>query len=231
MKRTGATLGLIAASAASSLATIVIDDFATGAYFRSISSGSAVESQAGGMLGGQRDTLLRIQTPGANPLLTLEMLIGGGIQFSSSAATVDGMCGLQWDGNGGAAEEVGVVPGFADFNDIAGLGMSFLGEDRFRVQFLYADQTMAIQMVVRSGGIDYVANHLYTYSVVNDHDDFLFSEFAGANMGAVQSVTVRFDPPTSGDFALLGVAAVPEPGSLAALALGALVLARKRRSR
>ena len=56
-----------------------------------------------------------------------------------------------------------------------------------------------------------------------------FNEFSGINFNDIDQMVVRFDTGASGDLTLTSLEAVPEPGTMIALGLGAAMAARKRR--
>jgi len=203
---------------------LVIDDFTTGAYSNTIQSGTVIASQAGGMLGGERDTLMSVTNSPFN--LNFTVTIQNGLAAISNDVSVDSMFGLDYDG---AGDETGGNV----FAAGPGLGnLDFSSFDRLRFNFIHNDLNLHLRVEISTYGQgmsfgDFVVGPQqspFTY-------DVLFSSLSGgADFADVDRITIYFDGLPSADFALRDIQAVPEPATLVALiaGLGGLLARRKR---
>lgn len=218
-------LVLAVAAIGASSSAVVIDDFTSGPYSNSIQSGTVIASQTGTMLGGERDTLMRVTN---NPFnFDFEVVINNGLAAISNDASVDSVFGLDYDGVGDESGGSGFAtgPGFGPLN--------WSSLDRIRLNFLENDQDLALSVQVESVGGGASSG---TFSVAANHSPFtfdvLFSGLSGnVNLSQVNRITFFFDGLPSADFALRDIQAVPEPASLTGLIAAAGILLARRRHR
>ncbi len=223
----------IAACGATANAIVIIDDFTTGTGFSdSINAvGSKVTaSQLGSMLGGERDVRLTIAATGGFGQ-SLQFSVGTGFSVSSSGTGVDGKTELQYDVVG---DETAGSPNFNP-SFLPGMGANLAPENAFRVRFLFNDLQLNLKINVKTvGGGSWTGSTVVAGGISSATDVFIsFASMAGgpgAYTGLTDQITLEFDTPSAGDFAIGEIAAVPEPATLTGLALafGALA-ARKRR--
>jgi hypothetical protein len=211
-----------------SASALVIDDFTSGPYSNTIQSGTVIASQTGTMLGGERDTLMRVT---GNPFnLDFEVIINGGLAAISNDASVDSLFGLDYDG-------VGEETGGEEFVRGPGLGdLNLSGFDRLRFAFLENDQDLALTVQFRTFGR---GMSFGTFNVPQNHTPFTFDvlfaglnqQGAGADFSDIDRITIFFDGLPSADFALRDIQAVPEPATITALAAAVGILVARRRKR
>ncbi len=201
-----------------------LDDFASGPYSGSISSGSTIQQQFGTMRGNQRDLLLTVlQNPYSQQL---QQTIGDGLSVTSTGAGLVAIIGLQYDGFD-AESVVG-----SQFN--AGPGFSSLDmTDQFiRLGFLSNDRTLTARVELEGNGLS-----SYDWSIAGNQDDPFnvdvnLNSFVGnANMSGIDRVTIYFYTMPSGDFALGSIQVVPEPLSMSAFAVALVGMGAARRKR
>lgn len=214
-------LGLVVVAGAAQ-ANIVIDDFTTGTYHKTITSGSVTEFQNGSMLGGDRyaNTMVESNVFG----LEIQTDIESGSYALSAQSGVNGMgsLGYGFSNNGG-------TPVNQDMN------MNFSGESQFKLNFLSSDAPGTYSISVRSsssnGGAFVTVADTFQGNSVNT--PFMrtvdFSQFGGVNFSDIDQVILKFDSATSGDVALSSFQAVPEPASMIVLAAAGAFAARRRK--
>src|SRR3972149_1290116 len=120
-------------------AQILIDDFTTGPYFKTLTSGSDLNVQTGTMAGLRRATFMQVEQ---NPLSQrFELSIGDGFAVSNSGSSVDGMLdlGYGYDSTGPA----GLLA-----ND---LNWNLSGLDRLRATFLSNDRSLSVSIAFFRG--------------------------------------------------------------------------------
>lgn len=203
-------------------AQLVIDDFSTGNYSKTITSGSDLAFQSGTMVGGDRFAETIVES---NPLgLEIQTDILGGTYSVSSQPQMDGMGKV---GYGYAASGSGVT------NDDLNLDLSSL--NAFRINVLSSDQPGSLMVTVRSsssnGGVAVSSTTALLGDMVNvPHSiDVDFSSFAGIDFSDIDQMEFKFDTTPSADLTVGSVEAVPEPGTMAVLASAGLLALRKRR--
>ena len=219
---------LVFSSAAN--AEILIDDFDTGASLSQSFIGGLTPAPVGpettispDILGGQRIHTLNVPpVPNAfNGVAAFN--VGGDSNFSITQGSEDQLVTtLFYDSLGGV-----------DLTDGGDL-------NSFELNFQSTDSVLPIEDVLELTVVD-SAGASVTQSITippNPAVDPLsqptvvgFSQFAGANFTSVESLTLTFDfaADLGGDLELGSFSAVPEPGSLALLSMGSLILLRRRR--
>ena len=219
---------LVFSSAAN--AEILIDDFDTGASLSQFFIGGLTPAPVGpettispDILGGQRIHTLNVP-PVPNAFSGLAAFnVGGDSNFSITQGSEDQLVTtLFYDSLGGV-----------DLTDGGDL-------NSFELNFQSTDSVLPIEDVLELTVVD-SAGASVTQSITippNPAVDPLsqptvvgFSQFAGANFTSVESLTLTFDfaADLGGDLELGSFSAVPEPGSLALLSMGSLILLRRRR--
>lgn len=223
------TLLLFALSVlAASASALILDDFTSGPYSNSIQSGTVIASQTGTMVGGERDTLMRVTN---NPFgFDFEVVIDNGLAAISNDASVDSLFGLDYDG-------VGEETGGEEFVRGPGLGgLDLSAFDRLRFKFLENDQDLELTVQFRTfmRGMSFG-----TFVVPASHTPFTFDVLfsgldqrgGGADFSNLDRITIFFDGLPSADFALQDIQAVPEPATFTALAAAVGLLIARRRKR
>lgn len=226
---------LAAAFASSASATVLLDDFTQGATDLQIASGTgSVESQQSGINvpGGQRDVMLKVTSNPFNRLGRFEIVPTQGMSFYSSGPGLVGQVGLDYDGT----ETENLTDG--QLTPGPGMNLNLTNENRFRFNFSFVDlaTVLHIDAYTFGGGsssVDFnVASGITSSTLV----DVPFASFnavsgGGVNFGDVDRIVILFNNANAAtDFALGSINAVPEPASMAALAIGAMgLLARRRR--
>ena len=201
----------------------VLDDFTTGPYSVTITSGSVIASQAGTMVGLQRDVLLTVISSAFGQ--PVQQNIGGGMSITNSGTMTDARVGLQYDGSD-VENPTGTVfnhgPGFAP--------MDWSTLPTLRINFLANDRTLDLQARIEGSG-ESIANLV----VAGGHDtpfavDIPIASFAGtADLTHITHASFYFDTSPSGDFGIGSIEVVPEPGTLLVAAAGALLLLNRKR--
>lgn len=207
---------------------LIIDDFTSGPYSNTIQSGTVIASQTGTMVGGERDTMMRVTD---NPFgFDFEVVINNGLAAISNDVSVDSLFGLDYDG-------VGEETGGEEFVRGPGLGgLDLSTYDRIRFRFLENDQDLQLTVQFRTftrgmsfGTFTVPANHSpFTFDVLFDGLD---SRGEGADFSHIDRITLFFDGLPSADFALQDIQTVPEPATLTVLAAAVGLLAARRRKR
>jgi hypothetical protein len=237
-------LGIAALSAAAN-AQLVVDNFLTGETDLVVMSGTdAVESQQTGpndsILGGQRDVLFVVQQNPFNRRNRFEIDPEQGAAFKSTGAGVQSLVQFDYDGFDDEGND-GILTPSIDASFGTGLNQSFMGQDRFRINFLEIDQ----RITVRIDAYTYGSADAYSFverqvGPVNSPEavDFLFSDFSTIQNGTmadwndIDRLVFSFQSVDNGvDWGLTSITAVPEPTSMAAIGLGLLGLARRRRAK
>ncbi len=213
----------------------MIDNFASGSYSVNLSGvGSAdLNEQNGSMLSGHRDTQFDTVL---NPYFQTESL-----QIDPSLGNGSNLAGAFVSGGVGATDLMvfaygyllnnqgnALLPDFldADFTSFGGLGLNFLTNDQaLRYTVLITSDNGTISSL-GSGTIAASASS-FSYQVA-------FNTLNNApDLSDVDQIYIELDSSASGDYALSSITAksTPEPASVGLLALGALAVLRRRRSR
>lgn len=206
-------------------ALTIIDDFST-AYTKTITSGSWVDSQIGTFVGGsgERDVEMRVIS---NPLAQqLDLTITGSqLAVVSNGFGTLSKVSLQYDAIG---DEAGNTGANKFLTNGAGFAAGTLaGETALVVRFLGNDLDLDVTATLRrTGGI--ISQMTQTRAGGSGIGDMVFN--FGGTLGDADSLTFEFNSARSGDFALEGIEAVPEPATMVTLGLG-LAAALRRRNR
>ena len=229
----GAAIAMAACGAASA-GVITIDDFTSGSFGASITSGNVVLQQSGTMLGGQRDIGLEVLSNPFSQFLDAGVGPNGlGLTFSAGIG-LEGQLALDYDGS--TDVETGNLPFVAgeglnlDLTGLTSIDFSFLAAD-LDFEILVVLQTLEGGMVMDTDQVDADVDGggmgPFTVSV-------MLSDFA-IDLSDVDRIGILFnfegdDGPTGSlDFILSDITIVPAPGAIALLGLAGLAGTRRRR--
>ncbi len=214
--------GLIAL--ASGAQATVVDDFMTGSYNSGgITSGTVNNwSTAASVFGGLRYSSLTVIS---NPLVG---------DAKCRVITTPGVLDVSTDTDVDINFTLGY--GFANSSTTPAsnqLNQNMMSMPIIDINFRTNDLAMPVTVTLftNGGANSYsrsatIAAGIFSASPTSYQFDFSAN---AASLGDVDGIQIYFDPAASGDFSLNGVQAVPEPMSLTALSLGALVLLRRRK--
>jgi hypothetical protein len=189
---------------------LVIDDFTSGPYAVSLQAGTDSADQFGTMLGSERHTFVEVES---NPLTQwLDFTIASGLAITSSGTLLDAY--------------VEVLYGFN-----TDLNVDLSGYNAFKVNFVSNDlpMTMLVGLGSSTGG-QFEVISLPVASGVGFSVTVPFSLFTTfTSFGDVDFIGFGFDSVSNGDYAIGGLEVVPEPATIAALAVGLGALVARRR--
>lgn len=214
-------LGLVVISVGAQ-ATVLLDDFSSGAYSKTITGGTVTEFRLGSMIGGDSYVTTSVS---ANPIgLSIQSDILNGFWSASSQPLVDGYSEMGYGFSAGAG-------GSLVFDD---LNLNLSGENQFKFNFASSDKPATLFVGVRSssgsGTVSTVSTALPGDMINNPFMVTVdFTDFTGVDFSDVDQIVVRMDTIESGDITMSQFEAVPEPGTMAFLALGGLAALRRRK--
>ena len=222
MKRTIFILALPLIGAQANAA--IVDNF-TVAYANSLQSGTWVDFQAGGMLGGERDVQLEVLNNPFNTFCDLD-INGAGMAISSQGFGMTSNVYLQYDRTGDEAGNTGA----GKFLTNGGTGVALLGgfNDTLRIGFIGNDLDVNVKAVARLSGAIIGSNSALRPG--GSGVGTLDIAMSPAVLASADSLTFVFSGATNADFAISKIETVPEPLSLAVLGLGAALAVRRRRT-
>lgn len=199
----------------------IIDDFSI-PYSSTVISGSVSAVQTGSMLSGERDVRVRvINNPIAGQAARVT-ITGSQLSVISNDFLVRSTLELQYDKLGDETPGVNV-----QLNNGAGTANLLGGNTQVDVRFLQNDLAVDVMATLRAQG-SVIAQISKTRAAGSGQGAESFN--FGAIAAQADSITFTFGAAPSGDFALEGLEAVPEPASMTALALGLAAMMRRRRA-
>ncbi len=224
----------LAACGAVSAGVITIDDFSSGPFSASITSGNVVLQQSGTMLGGQRDIGLEVLSNPFSQFLDAGVGPDGlGLTFSSGIG-LEGQLALDYDGS--TDVETGNLPFVAgegldlDLTGLTSIDFSFLAAD-LDFEILVVLQTLEGGMVMDTDQVDADVDGgtmgPFTVSVMLSDFDIDLSDVD--RIGILFNFEGDDEPTGSLDFVLSDITIVPAPGAIALLGLAGLAGTRRRR--
>jgi hypothetical protein len=215
---------IVACGVAAASQAYVIDDFTTGSYNSGyISSGSVFGwTAAPGASGGIRGTLLNIQS---NPL------------GNDARLRVQSSFGVfQVSAEPGVDAAVQAAYGFANNSTSVGsnaLNLNFTSTPKIQLTVRSNDLALEtdVYLITNNGASSYVRSMVIPGGITASSPQVMTFDFSSdaAMLGDVDAIVFDFDGAADGDYAFSNMQAVPEPASLAVLALGALVVTRRRK--
>ncbi|HLO99820.1 MAG TPA: PEP-CTERM sorting domain-containing protein [Fimbriimonas sp.] len=199
-----------------------VDNFETGAYNSGLISSGSVEgwTPAAGALGGSRYTKVKITSnPLAGDAKTRVLTTPNILEFSSDSE-LDAEFTLGYGFSSGSS-----VPTSAPLN------LNFGTEQTFRINFRSNDQLMPVKVTLfTNDGADSFSGTLnIPGGITTAAPQFYDWNFTWYGLADLDAITFDFDPAEGGDFSLNSIEAVPEPASMAAIAVGIAALIRRKK--
>ncbi len=219
-----AMLFVLGAGSVIANATLLIDDFTDGAYDSGYVQGRVVNTTAASVLGGTRSTIVDVLN---NPLdedakIKVQTTVEDGI---FTHATGPGLLSVAALGYG--VQKNGLYFDYLDNN------WNLAATPKIQIEFIANDLPLLVRtFLCKSDGVGGLASYDLESQTVNPvgSSTWVTFDFTGATLlGQVDSIEFDFYNEAGGDFAIGGIQAVPEPASIALLAIGIASLARRRR--
>lgn len=224
-------MALACATVASAHAVVIFDDFTSGPYGVTLIAGSDLAEQSGKMVGGYRQTYFEIVDNPFSRLSGFEIFDGAFVESGVRAETRTRLyygfrLADESDPDGDDDDAVDDLD-----NNYLNADLSGMSLDGLAINFLSNDLDLEYEITVVSAE---GANTARANGVIGSGVDFTsvvpFASFVGTvDLADVDQIIWEFDAAPNGDFAISSVGAVPEPGTMAVLALGAAALLRRRR--
>jgi hypothetical protein len=212
-------------------AGFVIDDFTDGAVSVSTSSTNPfdADSASASVLGGTRYLAQTFDGPTRR---SAAAVADGSLNVSTPSGSFTKTALVYGNAVGSALN----MSGIPDWNVGAGTDISLGLNDKLQFNFLSNEQNLNMTVVLQHDMANYTffsksitGNQLSPFSVIISSNDIVANWGLGASFSKFDTLYVRFDSSVSGDFELGSIEAVPEPGTIAALGMGALAMLRRRK--
>lgn len=207
-------------------ATIVIDDFTTtqdgAAWIENLTENNQQTTRvelfqplSNAVLGGKRTTTLRADHIGVEDFDFVRGVLAPspGIFDYASTANARGTLSFRYDG---------IEQSFAaDLSEASQIHIGFTFFDFANGEDLPVTITLNDGQTEASQSMSLGENELDLY--------FSLTDFGGVDLSSITSIEVEFSPGMGADFRLGHMAALPAPGILAVMGIGAIALGRNRR--